>query len=71
MLEEVIIHQIVERENRKNPERRDSGWQPVPLYEEVEMPRNDPQERRPIEIDIWGPQGDSIVDYNVVRKMYS
>jgi len=65
MLEEVVIDQILEREKRR---RKDSGWQPIPLYEELELPREDPQEE-PTEIDIWGPQNDSVVDNNAVTVL--
>ena len=64
MLDEDIINQIIERENREK--RKDSGWQPVPLYKELELPREDQQKKEkvpsgPIEIDIWGPEADDNV----------
>jgi len=64
MLDEIIRDQIIEREiGKKKKERRDSGWQPVPLYKELELPREAPpaKEKSPsgsIEIDVWGPPPD-------------
>ena len=74
MLDKVVIDQIIERETRKGKkERRDSGWQPIPLYKELELPREPlpPKEETPfletpfgpIEIDIFGPE----VDDNVIQ----
>ena len=69
MLDEVIIDQIIEREiGKEKRERRDSGWQPLPLYKELELPREPPQKKEkspsgPIEIDIWGPE----LDDNVIQ----
>ncbi|MEK6809533.1 MAG: hypothetical protein AABY40_02580 [Nanoarchaeota archaeon] len=62
MLEEAIINMIIERKLEKaRKDRRDSGWQPIPLYDELEIPQPVPSERGHDEIDI----GES-VDYNVV-----
>ena len=66
MLSEDIINYIKERENKK--ERKDSGWQPIPLYKELELPRESPQRKEkspsgPLEIDIWGPE----MDDNVIQ----
>ena len=60
MLDEDIINQIIDWEDRK---RKDSGWQPIPLYKELELPRDIPQQKEkspsgPIEIDVWGPPPD-------------
>lgn len=69
MLDEDIINQIIERERGKeNKERRDSGWQPIPLYKELELPQYVPDKKEkkpsgPVEIDIWGPE----VDDNVIQ----
>ncbi|MDO8511530.1 MAG: hypothetical protein Q7S55_05185 [Nanoarchaeota archaeon] len=63
MLDEVVIDQIFEREKRR---RKDSGWQPIPLYEELELPRDDSQEGEQIKIDVWEPQKDTVVDNNVL-----
>ncbi|GEM_PF-6396190 len=59
MLDDDIINQIIEREKK----RKDSGWQPQPLYKELELPRDIPQQKekspsKPLEIDIWGPPPD-------------
>ena len=67
MLDEDIINQIIERENREK--RKDSGWQPVPLYKELEMPQYLPpaKEKSPpgaVEIDVWGPE---VSDYIEVQ----
>ena len=66
MLDEHIINWIKERENKK--ERRDTGWQPIPLYKELELPQQTPQKKEkspsgPIEIDVWGPEA----DHNVIQ----
>ncbi|MDP3698830.1 MAG: hypothetical protein Q8R47_04535 [Nanoarchaeota archaeon] len=64
MLDEVIVNQIIEREiGKEKKERKDSGWQPLPLYKELELPSDIPQKKEkspsgPIEIDIWGPPPD-------------
>jgi len=60
MLDEDIINQIIDWEDRK---RKDSGWQPIPLYKELELPGDIPPKKEkspsgPIEIDIWGPPPD-------------
>lgn len=78
MLDEDIINLIIEREiGKENKERRDSGWQPIPLYKELELPREVPPKREkspsgPIEIDIWGPQDDgngvTVIQTSVYQK---
>ena len=60
MLDDIIIDQIIKRE------RKDTGWQPIPLYKELELPREAPQRKEkspsgPIEIDVWGPEADDNV----------
>lgn len=71
MLDEDIISLIIEREiGKEKKERRDSGWQPSPLYQELEIPQPLPLEREPVEINIWGPQNDdTVVDNNVVTVL--
>mgnify|MGYP001563056589 CR=1 FL=1 len=64
MLDDVIIDQIIEREiGKEKKERRDSGWQPIPLYKELELPseveRREEQSPGRTKIDIWSPQEDS------------
>jgi len=69
MLDDTAIEQIIGREiGKQKKERRDSGWQPIPLYKELELPQQVPQKKEkspsgPIEIDIWGPE----MDDNVVQ----
>lgn len=69
MLDEIIIGQIVEREiGKEKKERKDTGWQPVPLYKELDLPQYIPEKKEkkpsgPIEIDIWGPE----MDDNVIQ----
>lgn len=61
MLDNLIIDHIIKRE------RKDTGWQPIPLYQELEIPRQVPPKENetspsgPIEIDIWGPEQDAHV----------
>ena len=67
MLEKVIIDMIIERELEKaRKDRRDSGWQPIPLYDELEIPQPVLPEREPKEIDMWGPGDDIMVDNNII-----
>lgn len=73
MLDKLIINQIIEKEKK---ERRDSGWQPIPLYDELEIPRETPPEKepteKPVKIDIWGPEDNVIVDNQVtILNFYS
>ena len=69
MLDDTVIEQIIERKiGKQKKERRDSGWQPIPLYKELELPQQIPQEKEkspsgPIEIEVWGPE----VDDNVIQ----
>jgi len=63
MLDDAIIGEILEIEKKL---RKGSGWQPIPLYKELELPREDQQKKEkvpsgPIEIDIWGPEADDNV----------
>ena len=70
MLDDVIIDWIKQKEKwTEKPARRDSGWQPIPLYEEMEVPRDDSCENGTTEVDIWGPQKDTIVDNNIVTEL--
>ena len=62
MLDDFIIEQLRQREKKQ----RDSGWQPIPLYEELEAPQRIPWKKEespsgPVEIDIWGPEADDNV----------
>ncbi len=67
MLDEIIRDQIIEREiNKEKKKQQDSGWQPIPLYKELELPREAPQKKEkspsgPIEIEIWGPEADDTI----------
>lgn len=75
MLDEDIMNRIIERE--KN-ERRDSGWQPVPLYNELDLPRLPPGTSededpagKPVKIDIWGPSDDNTIINDNILNFYS
>ncbi len=56
----MIIDEVLKREREKK--RKDSGWQPVPLYEELELPIEVERRREEspgrTEIDVWGPKED-------------
>ena len=70
MLDDAIIGEILERERRK---RKDSGWQPIPLYKELELPQPAPQKQEnspsePLEIDILGLEVEyNLTEYNIIQ----